>query len=185
FYKEALLWTQLSHPNLLPFIGVNTTLLPGKLCLLAPWMVNGQVNKFLEINPSHDRLRVISEIIAGIVYLHSRNIVHGDIKGGNVLVDEQGKCYLADFGLAVASMSNTLLSSTTNSTTSGTMRWMAPELFYFIPVTKLNHNKLARDIYAYACTIYEIMTGGPPFSQLTEAQVMLKIISGERPERPS
>ncbi|KAF9260210.1 kinase-like protein, partial [Marasmius fiardii PR-910] len=81
FYKETLLWTQLNHPNLLPFFGVNTVLFPGRLALVAPWMVNGQITKFLEMNPNHDRLKVISEIAAGIMYLHSCNIVHGDIKG--------------------------------------------------------------------------------------------------------
>ncbi|KAF9259366.1 kinase-like protein, partial [Marasmius fiardii PR-910] len=81
FYKETLLWTQFSHPNLLPFLGVTTTAFPGKLCLLSPWMVNGQIIKFLELNPHHNKLRVITEIAAGIVYLHSHNIMHGDIKG--------------------------------------------------------------------------------------------------------
>ncbi|KAF9259368.1 kinase-like protein [Marasmius fiardii PR-910] len=81
FYKETLLWTQLNHPNILAFLGVNTTLFPGKLVLVASWMANGQITKFLEANPNHDRLKVISEIAAGIVYLHSCNIVHGDIKG--------------------------------------------------------------------------------------------------------
>ncbi|KAF9257037.1 hypothetical protein L218DRAFT_880431 [Marasmius fiardii PR-910] len=86
FYKETLLWTQLSHANLLPFLGVNITLFPGKLALVAPWMANGEIIKFLKVNPTHNRLRVISEIAAGIMYLHSRNIVHGDIKGvGEIL----------------------------------------------------------------------------------------------------
>ncbi|KAF9259364.1 kinase-like protein [Marasmius fiardii PR-910] len=81
FYKEALLWTHLNHPNLLPFLGVNDVLFPQRLCLVSPWMANGQITKFLELNPNHDRLRAISEVAAGIVYLHSRKIVHGDIKG--------------------------------------------------------------------------------------------------------
>ena len=99
FYKETLFWTQLDHPNLLPFLGVNTTVFPGKLCLVAPWMVNGQIPKYLEANPSHDRLKAVSiardvsfslftlpqicEIAAAIAYLHSCKIVHGDIKGAS------------------------------------------------------------------------------------------------------
>ncbi|KAF9258244.1 kinase-like protein [Marasmius fiardii PR-910] len=205
FYKEALLWTQLNHANLLPFLGVNTTLFPRRLCLVSPWMVNGQVTKYLETHPGHDRLRVLSEVSAGISYLHSHNIVHGDIKGANILVDEQGRCYLADFGLAGASMTTTLLSSTTNSVGKGTMRWMAPELFGDNSAgaavggsdvastgpdkdsgsSKPNNVKLAVDIYAFACTIYELISGKLPFAHLSDPQVMLKVVFGARPERPT
>ncbi|KAF9254762.1 kinase-like protein, partial [Marasmius fiardii PR-910] len=188
FYKETLLWTQLNHPNLLPFLGVNTTQFPGKLALVSPWMVNGQITKFLEMNPNHDRLKVISEIAASIMYLHSRNIVHGDIKGANVLVDEQGHCYLADFGLATAAMTSTLLSTVTKSGGGkGTMRWMAPELFTsHFEETEIADISTDLDIYAYACTVYEIVAGRVPFAHLKhDAQVMLEVLNGERPERPT
>ncbi|KAF9259367.1 kinase-like protein [Marasmius fiardii PR-910] len=201
FYKETLLWTQLSHPNLLPFFGVNTTLFPGKLCLLAPWMVNGRITKFLEVNPNHDKLRVISEIMGAIAYLHFHNIIHGDIKGANVLVDEQGKCYLADFGLAIASMTTTLLSSTTAGVGKGTTRWMAPELFPSAeskvdstnpPDLNSSKNskpdiiKPARDIYAFACTVYEIIAGKIPFAHLkVDMQVIFQVLKGERPNHPA
>ncbi|KAF9257053.1 kinase-like protein, partial [Marasmius fiardii PR-910] len=204
FYKETLLWTQLSHANLLPFLGVNITLFPGKLALVAPWMANGEITKYLKVNPTHDRLRVLSEIAAGLMYLHSRNIIHGDIKGANVLVDEQGQCYLADFGLATAAMTSTFLSTVTSSSGGkGSMRWMAPELFTFEETQtdndltgsqdqehaeppKSDHMKLARDIYAYACTIYEIVAEQIPFAHLKhDAQVMFQVLSGKRPERPT
>ncbi|KAF9259369.1 kinase-like protein, partial [Marasmius fiardii PR-910] len=186
FYKETLLWTHLNHPHLLPFLGVSTTLFPGKLALVAPWMANGQITRFLEVNPSCDKLRAISEIASGIVYLHSRNIVHGDIKGANILVDEQGQCYLADFGLATAAMTSTLLSTTTNGTGRGTARWMAPELFTSEESEKPGTVKLARDIYAYACTVYEIVAGKIPFAHLkVDMQVMFKVLNGERPKCPT
>ncbi|KAF9259045.1 kinase-like protein [Marasmius fiardii PR-910] len=186
FYKETLLWTELNHSNLLPFLGINTTLIPGKLALVAPWMANGEVTKFLKVNPSHDRLKVISQIAAGIMYLHSRNLVHGDIKGANVLVDEQGQCYLADFGLATAAMTSTLLSTATNSAGKGTARWMAPELFTFEEIPKPDIIKLARDIYAYACTVYEIVAEKIPFAHLKhDPQVMFQVLSGKRPGRPT
>ncbi|KAF9257036.1 kinase-like protein, partial [Marasmius fiardii PR-910] len=121
----------------------------------------------------------------------------------NVLVDEQGQCYLADFGLATASMTSTLLSTATVSGGGkGTMRWMAPELFTFeetqidhdltgssvqeLETPKSDHIKLARDIYAYACTVYEIVAEQIPFAHLKhDAQVMFQVLSGNRPERPT
>ena len=96
----------------------------------------------------------------------------------NVLVDEQGKCYLADFGLATTAFTATLMQSTTTGNVGkGTMRWMAPELFHSelededeatnsmnratIKPLKSNDIKFSRDIYAYACTVYEVCYFSP------------------------
>ncbi|KAF9258242.1 kinase-like protein [Marasmius fiardii PR-910] len=190
FYKEALLWTHFSHPNILPFYGVNATLFPGKLCLVSPWMVNGDLVKFLKSNPSHDKLKATIDIASGIMYLHSQNIVHGDIKGANVVVDEQGQCYLTDFGLAIACMTTTLLSRATTYTGKGTIRWMAPELLGLSDeeddesLEPDNTPKLSSDTYAYACTIYEIVAGTIPFANLKDGKVVLKVVNGKRPPRP-
>ncbi|KAF9262819.1 kinase-like protein, partial [Marasmius fiardii PR-910] len=83
FCQEALIWTQLSHPNVLQLIGVNTNLFKTDFCLISPWMVNNDIITFLKRKPEHNRLRSIREIAAGLEYLHSRSptVVHGDIKG--------------------------------------------------------------------------------------------------------
>ncbi|KAF9257134.1 kinase-like protein, partial [Marasmius fiardii PR-910] len=116
----------------------------------------------------------------------------------NVLVDEHGQCYLGDFGLAITLFTTTLLNSTTSGIVKGTTRWMAPELFIssgdseLVGSTEQNcvenskpNIKLARDIYAFACTVYEILAGEPPFAQLTDVQVMFRVLGSERPQRPS
>ncbi|KAG7100176.1 hypothetical protein E1B28_001955 [Marasmius oreades] len=187
FYKETLLWTQLSHPNLLPFLGVNTTLFPQGFCLVSPWMVNGDIITFLELNPGHDKLTVIAEISAGMSYLHSFKIVHGDIKGANVLVDANARCHLADFGLAITTAETTALFNSTTSSMKGSLRWMAPELFKLgVGDTGEKPNELARDIYAYGCTVLEIITGKPPFPDLIDPMVMFQVaVNGTRPARPT
>ncbi|KAG7100172.1 hypothetical protein E1B28_001951 [Marasmius oreades] len=151
FYHEALLWTQLNHPNLLPFLGVNTTKFSGRFCLVSPWMVNGEIRRFLQQNPKHDKLTVITEIAAAMLYLHSLDIVHGDIKAANVLVDDRGHCQLGDFGLAAPVVTNTLI---TTESRKGTIRWMAPEIWNEEP-QKDKKAKFGRDIYAYAMTVLE------------------------------
>ncbi|KAF9257183.1 kinase-like protein [Marasmius fiardii PR-910] len=171
FYKEALLWTQFSHPNLLPFLGVNTELFPQGFCLVSPWM--------------------ITEIAAGMSYLHSLKVVHGDIKGANVLVDARGVCHLADFGLAITTAETTALFNSTTSATKGSLRWMAPELFNLgigdlMGAGEEKPNELGRDIYAYACTVLEIITGKPPFPDLIDTMVMFQVaVNGARPPRPT
>ncbi|KAF9257175.1 kinase-like protein [Marasmius fiardii PR-910] len=188
FYKEALLWTQLSHPNVLPFLGVNTTDFSGRFCLVSPWMVNGEIKNFLKENPGHDKLVAITEIAAGMSYLHSVDIVHADIKGANVLVDIQGHCRLADFGLAVSAVTNTLITSANDR--KGTIRWMAPELLIGRDGDETPYDKRAkfgRDIYAYAMTVLEIITGSHPFPEIKQdATVILQVgMLNVRPDQPT
>ncbi|ESK94318.1 hypothetical protein Moror_8183 [Moniliophthora roreri MCA 2997] len=189
FCEEALLWTQLNHANIVPLFGVNTALFSPGFCLISPWYSNENIISYLKKNPEHDRLSAIYDIAAGLAYLHSHvpAIVHGDIKGANILVDNDLCCRLADFGLAaMTSESEQLFSSTTTGGPKGSFRWMAPELFKTgdeSPHFK-GSSKSSRDMYAYGCTVLEIITGKAPFPNLLDPQVMLLVLSGKRPERP-
>ncbi|THV05931.1 kinase-like protein, partial [Dendrothele bispora CBS 962.96] len=130
FCHEALLWRQLNHPNVLPFLGVNINLFtPARLCLILPWMENRNIIQYLTNHPGHDLLCTISEIAAGLNYLHnlSRPIVHGDIRGANILVNLDSRCCLADFGLSLAT-ETTQGFTTTSDGVKGCARWLAPEL---------------------------------------------------------
>ncbi|KAK1236156.1 serine/threonine protein kinase, AGC [Marasmius sp. AFHP31] len=192
--KETLLWTQLRHNNVLPLYGVNDELVPhAGFCLVSPWMVNGNIMQYLARNPSHDRLTAIREVAAGIAYLHSLQIVHKDIKPQNILVDEDGHCRLADFGLsnAVAETSTLFSAIVTHSNSGGTLRYMAPELLQptenLQPPGSSENVDIARagDIYAYGCSAYEIVTGKLPFWNLSEVMVILQVMQfGARPSRP-
>ncbi|KAF5358869.1 hypothetical protein D9757_012308 [Collybiopsis confluens] len=185
FCREALVWRQLRHPNILPLLGVNIDLFSPSFCLVSPWMENKDVITHLNQNPDHSLYAVLSEVAAGLRYMHSivPPLVHGDIKGANILVTDDRRCCLADFGLSVITTSSQAWTMTTSSsaTTRGSMRWLAPE--YIISETVPNHP--SRDIYAFGCTILEIFTQKPPFSdRKNEASVLLYLISGGRPDRP-
>ena len=83
----------------------------------------------------------------GLEYLHAQNIVHRDLKGGNVLVDSKGNVKLSDFGCA-KSLGNSYLQSFI-----GTACWMAPEI-----VLQKGHERFV-DIWSLGCTVYEMLTG--------------------------
>uniref|UniRef100_A0A0W0F8I0 Protein kinase domain-containing protein n=1 Tax=Moniliophthora roreri TaxID=221103 RepID=A0A0W0F8I0_MONRR len=189
FCQEAVLWTQLEHPNVLPFLGVNTEEFAPGFCLISPWMMNGDIVSYLKEDPGHDRLKSIHEIASGLAYLHSLTpmIIHGDIKGANILVDDHFKCCLADFGLAAVAGETQLMNSTTSGAIKGSLRWMAPEMYTSIgtPNNNAGLDKSPRDVYAYACTILEIMTCRVPFSDLIEPAVIFQVVRGVRPERPA
>ncbi|KAK7036565.1 Homeobox protein tos8 [Paramarasmius palmivorus] len=123
-----------------------------------------------------------------MTYLHTLDsmIIHGDIKGANILVDEHACCRLADFGLATVIESHRLDSTTSSSGgPKGTLSWMAPEMFEVEDHRSgKDVDKSPRDIYAYGCTIFEIITGAPPFSGLREGAIIKQVMSGNRPPKP-
>ena len=61
YTKEAVLWRQLSHPHVLPFYGAfHWSEVPPRLCLVSPWMENGNIVQYLERNPQADRQSLVS-----------------------------------------------------------------------------------------------------------------------------
>ncbi|KIK56139.1 hypothetical protein GYMLUDRAFT_120159, partial [Collybiopsis luxurians FD-317 M1] len=185
FCREALVWRQLKHPNILPLLGVNTELFFPSFCLVSPWMEHRDIITYLKKNPKHDVLSVFLDVVAGICYLHSRDppVIHGDIRGGNILVTDDHRCCLADFGLTLVSThSETWSVATSSATTKGSMRWLAPE---YISLSESLPNHTSRDVYAFGCTIIETITQKPPFNELkNDASVLLGLMSGARPARP-
>ncbi|KAF7329029.1 RBR-type E3 ubiquitin transferase [Mycena venus] len=121
------------------------------------------------------------EIAQGLQYLHSRNIVHGDLRGANILINDDGSACLADFGLSRFSDATSLMSTNRG----GSLYWMAPELIdpgrFGYQFTRTP----ATDVYAFGCVCLELYTGRPPFYNLNEPAALIRILNGERPERPS
>jgi len=183
FCEEALVWKQLDHPNLLPFIGVNRTIFCPSYCFVSPWMRNGNIMAYLKEHPEQDRLPWISQVANGLQYLHGLDppIIHGDIRGANILVTDDLRCCLADFGLALVTESPSMCE--TVSTPRGSVRWMAPEVLH----PNLFHliEPKARDIYAFGCTVVEIISGTLPFSNIKhEVAVIAQVLLGQRPDIP-
>ncbi|KAJ7267326.1 kinase-like domain-containing protein [Mycena rebaudengoi] len=185
FGHEALIWRQLSHPNLLPFFGLFR--LENRLCLVSPWMENGNILQFLKKETVSDagRISLMLDIAMGIEYLHKRNVVHGDLKAINILVTPSRRACITDFGLSTITdfMTSLQFTHSTEALRGGTTRWQAPEL---LCIKNPDRNHFGSDIYAFACVCYEIITEKPPFYEITnQLVVMNRIIDGERPSRPA
>ncbi|KAJ7359530.1 kinase-like domain-containing protein [Mycena albidolilacea] len=180
FRHEALIWRQLSHPNLLPFFGLYY--LENRLCLVSPWMSNGHIIEFLKnAPPDTDRVSLMLDVAMGVKYLHENRIVHGDLKGMNVLVTPSCRACVADFGLASIADAVTLrFTHSTASPKGGTARYQAPELLSTeIP------NHFGSDVYAFGSVCYEILTGKAPFFEIPrDITVTFKVVEGLRPSRP-
>ncbi|KAG6852430.1 hypothetical protein C0991_012001, partial [Blastosporella zonata] len=126
-----------------------------------------------------------SDTAAGIDYLHKNDIVHGDLKGVNVLVEASGRACLGDFGLSSVTDPDIMHWTSQSSMAShgGTARWQAPELHETEADTV--HNSKESDVFAWANLCYEIFTGRLPFFEaVRESTVIMSILRGGIPTRP-
>ncbi|KAJ7833478.1 kinase-like domain-containing protein [Mycena leptocephala] len=154
FCREALLWQRLQNPFVLPFTGIDAESFPSFLCMVSPWMRHGTILKHLAENGDANVERRLFEIAQGLAYLHSQEIIHGDLRGSNILVDDEWHACLADFGLAVFSDATV---ATHTSHRGGSVRWMSPELHY-PPSCGLEtfRRTFASDVYSFACVCVEV-----------------------------
>lgn len=182
FCKEVVMWRYLRHPNVLPLIGVMKS--ENEFATVSDWMVNGNINEYVKAHPEVDRLMLLTGVPEGLVYIHNNGMIHGDLKGANILIDETGHPRLADFGLLtiISDPENRVSASSTNP--GGTFRWMSPEL---IAPEQFGIKKScpteASDCYALGMVIYETISGNVPFHECTDATVFLKVMTGKHPAR--
>ncbi|KAJ6616926.1 kinase-like domain-containing protein [Mycena sp. CBHHK59/15] len=178
--QEVLTWVHLKHIYVLPFFGLDEQSFEGyPPCIVTPYMRNGTMKDFVKNRNGTLPDRRVDQLVS-MAYLHSQNIVHGDLRGGNVLIDSGEHAQLADFGLAV--MTDATL-GTTSTTQRGSSRWMAPELLNY--QLEFKRTK-ASDVYAFACLCVEIYTGEKPFwNFIQDMAVVLQILDQKRPPRPS
>ncbi|KAF9257430.1 kinase-like protein [Marasmius fiardii PR-910] len=186
YMSEAIVWQQLKHPNLLPFMGMYyLDKAREQLCLVSPWMERGNLVRFLKDTPSEqiDHYSLVHDIASGLVYLHSRKIVHGDLKGVNILLTPDERACIGDFGLSRVADTHALrLTSSTTAHSKGTMRWLSPELLKSDPPCS---SSTSSDMYAFACVCYEIFAGNVPFYELTDGAVIVAVLLDKKhPQRP-
>jgi len=147
-------------------------------------MPNGNVMQYTKSNPTANRLQLLSEVTSGVAYLHNLKVVHGDLKGANILIDDRGIARITDFGLMTMSDLSTILLSETIASPGGTIRWMSPELLDPVRFGSNSHLSRESDCYALGMVIYEILTGLPPFYHMLAYSPVVAVLSGERPEKP-
>lgn len=140
--------------------------------------------------------KFVKQILTGLEYLHEREIIHRDIKGANILVDNKGGIKISDFGiskkvedsasyffilpplfhLSKSLLTNAYLSSDllTGSkvhrpSLQGSVYWMAPE------VVKQTSYTSKADIWSLGCLVVEMLTGIHPWANLTQMQAIFRV----------
>jgi hypothetical protein len=163
--REATIMASLHHDTLVKCYGW-TDVAPH--CLVLELM-KGSLHWALKYSllTATQKTKIIYDIARGMRFLHSRLVVHRDLKSVNVLVDGEGNAKIADFGCARKIDNNSAMTMGV-----GTKAWMAPELqtgeFY---TTKV-------DVFSYAIVVWEVLTGHPPSRQMTSPSQISPASSG-------
>ncbi|KAL8461866.1 hypothetical protein ACS0TY_033093 [Phlomoides rotata] len=185
FWREAEILSKLHHPNVVAFYGVVQDGPGGTLATVTEFMVNGSLRHVLLRKDRHldrrKRLIIAMDAAFGMEYLHSKNIVHFDLKCDNLLVNLKDPsrpiCKVGDFGLSKIKR-NTLVSGGVR----GTLPWMAPELL------NGSSNKVSEkvDVFSFGIVLWEILTGEEPYANMHYGAIIGGIVNNTlRPIIPS
>jgi len=178
--RETWVWQILEHKNVLSFLGVCRDFGPSTV-MISPLCNNGDAPTYLVNNPKADRLVLVTGVAQGLEYLHSMDVIHGDLKGHNIMVDDNGTPQLSDFGQSKLVDRRGF----TTATFTGSTRYMAPEL---LP-TESEDEVLPKvtkesDVYGFSMVALEILTGRIPFCYWSaDSIIMTQVHLGKRPIR--
>lgn len=180
FIQEAKKMLVLKHPSIVQFLGIAEDPTDNSVIIMLEFMANGSLNHYLKkcgkSKFSYVRLITMADtLVQGMVYLESLNIVHMDLRTDNVLVNEEGKVKIADFGLTqiIGSGMNTKINQFP-------VRWTAPEIM-------LGQAKYTTkcDVWSFGVLMFEILTCGMlPYNDLKVNEVKEAVLNGRRLQSP-
>lgn len=192
---EIDLLKNLDHDNIVKYLGFYKT--RSHLDILLEYMEQGALSQLIKrdkwgVLPEPMISAFISQVLAGLQYLHGQGVVHRDIKGANILLGAQarpplppsprstrehspmqtqrahlqGQVKLADFGVATQGDAP----DNADFDPVGTPYWMAPE------VIEMTGSTAPSDIWSVGCTVIELFTGAPPYFDLQPMSALYRIV---------
>ena len=164
---EVRALTQLRHPNIIQCLGVLVE--PPTYGLVLELCDGRDLSSALgAATPPGFLLRVASGVTAGMMHMHGQGIMHRDLKGSNVLLDQAGAVKLTDFGLAIDAPDCTASGGWLTAET-GTLRWMAPEV--------IRHERYSKkaDVFSFGMVLYELLTHDVPFPDRPALQAAVAV----------
>ncbi|RCG28186.1 serine/threonine protein kinase [Sphaerisporangium album] len=179
FVRESRLVAGIDHPNIIPIYEAGDS---GELLFIAMRFVEGpdlrQVIQASGPMPVARAYALFSQIASALDAAHQQGLVHRDVKPANILVTEESErgpehIYLTDFGLTKSTYSEAGLTSQGHF--MGTPRYVAPEQIRGQVVDGRS------DLYAFACVVYEALSGQPPFQRDTELALLYAHVSHDPP----
>lgn len=178
--NEIELLTGVQHDNVVRYLGFEVT--SEHVNVFLEYVSGGSIASMLNEIGSFDESLVRSlvyQILCGLEYLHDHGIIHRDIKGANILLDEQGTAKITDFG--ISKRSEMAYRWNSRMSVQGSVYWMAPE------VIRGKGYSAKVDIWSLGCLALEMLTGQHPWSQFQDQTAALYRLGqpDPRPHVPS
>jgi serine/threonine protein kinase/ankyrin repeat protein len=188
FRREADIWFGFSHPHVIRLFGACHI---GRPFFVCEYATHGTLVSYLRKHPG-DLWAKLHEAALGVQYLHARDVVHGDLKGNNVVVGSDLKAKVTDFGLSLA------VGSKATAPISAASNWVAPECLARKKGDEADVKPtFESDVYSMGMCIVEalrvveaVQDGKPssgcyPWGMLDPYAVKFHVTSGKLPSRPS
>ncbi|KAJ3779123.1 kinase-like domain-containing protein [Lentinula raphanica] len=175
--SESETLKDLDHPNIVQYLGFEET--PSNLSIFLEYVPGGSIGSVLL---KHGKFRedvtksFTGQILSGLEYLHSKGILHRDLKADNILVEMSGVCKISDFGISKRTAEQALGGGAATAM-QGTVFWMAPEVIN--PQGKVYNSKI--DIWSVGCVVLEMWAGMRPWNGDEMVAVMFKLASSKSP----
>ncbi|KAK8889255.1 hypothetical protein M9Y10_034001 [Tritrichomonas musculus] len=172
-YREIEIMMFANHPTIIKFYGYTTNDFndENNVTILMEYTKNGSLASILEKIHKNEKPEfftntkkqmILAGIVCGMKYLHSCNIIHRDIKPGNILLDENYKPRITDFGLSKYFDHNQSKKQTMHG---GTLEYMAPEVIEEDPYG------IKADVYSFGILLYQVITELVPYPELENGKI--------------
>lgn len=175
FEIEAQIIARLEHLHIVPLYDYWRE--PDGAYLIMRWLRGGSLRDALQRNGAYDlenAALILDQVASALSAAHQHNVIHRDLKPGNILLDEDGNAYLADFGIA-KDLSSFKESTTQVDAIVGSPDYLSPEQARSEPVTPQT------DIYSLGVVLHELLTGQHPFPNLSAIERLYKHLNDPLP----
>jgi eukaryotic-like serine/threonine-protein kinase len=176
FEREARLLARISHPGIVQIFDVGQA---DEGLYYVSELVDGDslAHRLADGLPDPWTAAALTEqICRALAQAHAKNVIHRDVKPANILISEDGRVKVGDFGVARLAEGS---SDGASATIVGTPRYMAPEQARGLRSTP------ATDVYSVGVVLYEMLAGTPPFTERSAVELALRHLRDKPPPLPS
>jgi len=165
--REAQAASRLAHPNIMTVHSIDRV--DNRDFIVMEYVAGQPMNEYCQAHPHTvpELLEIAIQLAEGIERAHAAGVIHRDLKPANILVDQDGRARILDFGLAKIEGAVKL---TQTGSTIGTMAYFSPEQAQGKPVDKRS------DLFSFGVVLYEVTAGQLPFNGEHQAAVVYSIV---------